>query len=154
TGIYPTWIYDFRLLNDKLDEVYSSDKNRFRLMNSFTLISILIATMGLFALVMIMTRQRKKEIGIRKVNGARTKDIIKLINMEFVLLVTISFLVSCPLIYLIMDKWLDNFAYQTNLGLLVFVLTGVLSVLVALVTVNWQSLKAARINPADTLRNE
>ncbi|MCF8221759.1 MAG: ABC transporter permease [Bacteroidales bacterium] len=154
TGIYPEWIYDFRLLNDRLDEVYSSDRNRFKLMNSFTLISILIATMGLFALVMIMTRQRKKEIGIRKVNGARTKEIIKLINMEFVLLVTISFLVSCPLIYLIMDKWLDNFAYQTNLGLLVFVLTGVLSVLVALVTVNWQTLKAARINPADSLRNE
>jgi len=153
-GIYPEWIYDCRLLNDRLDDVYTSDRNKFKLMNSFTIISILIATMGLFALVMIMTRRRKKEIGIRKVNGAKTKDIIMMINMEFVLLVTVSFLISCPLVYLIMDKWLDNFAYQTNLSLIVFILTGFLSVFVALATVNWQSFKTARNNPADSLRDE
>jgi len=123
-------------------------------MRYLSLFAIVIASLGLFGLAFIMTQNRIKEIGVRKVNGATTFEIMTLFNKGFVILVIISFIIATPLIWQIMNRWLNNLAFKINLSWWIFVLTGIIAIVIALFTVSWQSWKAANCNPIKALRYE
>ncbi len=113
-----------------------------------------IAVLGLFGLAAFTAEQRRKEIGIRRVLGAGTGNLLILLSKDFVRLVVIAFLVAAPLAWYLMDRWLAGFAYRTELNALLFVVAGLLAVAVALVTVNIQALRAVNANPVKSLRSE
>jgi ABC-type antimicrobial peptide transport system permease subunit len=123
-------------------------------MKTATLVTIFISCMGLFGLAMFNTERRTKEISIRKVLGASVISILTLLNKEVVILIAISLLISSPVAWFFMHKWLQNFAYHTNVGLWVFVLAGAGALLIALATISFQTIRSATANPAKGLRNE
>jgi putative ABC transport system permease protein len=116
--------------------------------------AIFISCLGLVGLVLGSTEQRRKEIGIRKVNGARISEILAMLNKDFIKWVAIAFVVACPIAYYAMHKWLENFAYKTSLNWWIFALAGLLALGIALLTVSWQSWRAAARNPVEALRYE
>jgi putative ABC transport system permease protein len=134
--------------------MYADDQRTNMLIRSFTLISILLSIMGLINLTSIILKRKTKEIGIRKVNGARIWQVMLMLNMDFVKWVAIAFVIATPIAYFAMDKWLQNFAYKTQLSWWVFALAGLLALAIALLTVSWQSWLAARRNPIESLRYE
>ena len=101
-----------------------------------------------------MNERRTKEIGLRKVNGANISEVIILLNKDFVIWVAIAFVIAAPFAWIIMHKWLENFAYKTGLSWWIFLLSGVLALVIALLTVTWRSLRAATRNPVEALRYE
>lgn len=109
---------------------------------------------GLFAISLHSSRKRTKEIGIRKINGATVSGVISLLNKDFLRWVIIAFVPACMISFYIMNKWLQGYAYRTELNLWIFVLAGMLTVTTTLLTVSWQSWRAATVNPIDALRNE
>jgi putative ABC transport system permease protein len=117
-------------------------------------LAVLIACLGIYGISLFFIRQRTKEIGIRKVNGARIGDIMFILNKDFVKLVLIAFLIACPIAWYAMHKWLQNFAYKTPLSWWVFVAAGFIALVIALLTVSWQSWRAATRNPVEALRYE
>src|SRR5690606_34376067 len=117
-------------------------------------LAVLIACLGLFGLAAFSAEQRTKEIGIRKVLGASAGSIVVLLSKDFAKLVAVAFVVAAPVAYLLMHRWLDDFAYRTRLGPGVFLLAGALAVAIALLTVSYQSVRAARSDPARSLRYE
>jgi putative ABC transport system permease protein len=120
----------------------------------FTVIAILIACLGLFGLVSFASIQRRKEIGIRKVNGAKILEVITMLNKDLVKWVIIAFVIATPVAYYAMHKWLESFAYKTELSWWIFALAGLLALGIALLTVSWQSWKVATRNPVEALRYE
>ena len=116
--------------------------------------AILIACMGLFTLTVLSVLQRTKEIGIRKVNGAKVSEVMAMLNKDLVKWVGIAFVIATPIAWFAMNKWLENFAYKTSLSWWIFALAGILALGIALLTVSWQSWKAATRNPVEALRYE
>jgi putative ABC transport system permease protein len=114
----------------------------------------LIASLGLFGLVAFTTEQRTREIGIRKVLGASVNQVLILLTKEFILLVSLAFVISIPVTWWAMHKWLNNFAYRISINWWIFAIGGILAVLIALVTVSLQAIKAALSNPVTSLRSE
>ena len=108
----------------------------------------------MFVLAVYDAQRRTKEIGIRKVNGARASELLKMLNKDFVKLVVIAFVIACPIAYYAMRQWLQNFAYKTELSWWVFAVAGIAAVAVAVLTVSWQSWRAATRNPVEALRYE
>jgi putative ABC transport system permease protein len=119
-----------------------------------SLLSIIMAALGLFGLSYYFIGKRIKEIGIRKVNGAKTIEILQLLNQDFIKWVIIAFIIAAPTAYIVMTKWLQNFAYKTELSWWVFAIAGFTVLLIALITVSWQTFRAARRNPVEALRYE
>jgi putative ABC transport system permease protein len=119
-----------------------------------SLFAIFISCLGLFGLVISSTENRRKEIGIRRVNGANIGEIMLMLNKEFIKWVLLAFFVSSPLAWFFMKNWLENFAYKTTLSWWIFALAGMLALVIALVTVSWQSWKTASRNPVEALRYE
>jgi len=117
-------------------------------------IALLLAFMGLFAMAHYATEKRVKEIGIRKVNGATISEILMLLNRDFVKWIILSFIIASPIALYAMHQWLGNFAYKTALSWWVFALAGLLSLIIALTTVSWQTWRAATRNPVEALRYE
>ncbi|WP_343487285.1 ABC transporter permease [Allomuricauda sp. d1] len=144
--------YDF--LDEQFAASYKTELLTSTLAYYFAMISILISCLGLFGLATFMAKQRTKEIGIRKVLGAGVGSITALMSKDFLKLVLLSILVAAPLAYYFMDNWLQDFAYKINIRWWVFVLTGVLAILIALITIGFQAIKAAIANPAKSLRTE
>jgi putative ABC transport system permease protein len=153
-GIFPQSTYNYSFLDEQFEGLYKEDRKFGKAFQIFTLLAILIASMGLFGLTSYTVVQRKKEIGIRKVNGATISQILSLLNIDFVKWVGLAFLVAVPFSWFAMTKWLSAFAYKTELSWWVFALAGVLALFIALFTVSWQSLKAAMANPVESLRDE
>ena len=120
----------------------------------FCVIAILISCFGLLGTVLNTTTERTKEIGIRKVNGAQVIEIMAMINKDFIKWVSIAFVIACPIAWYTMHKWLQGFAYKTELSWWVFAAAGIAAVAVALFTVSWQSWRAATRNPVEALRYE
>jgi putative ABC transport system permease protein len=110
--------------------------------------------MGILGQIFLISLNRTKEIGIRKVNGARISEIIAMLNKDFIKWVAIAFVIATPIAYYAMNKWLENFAYKTELSWWIFALAGLLALGIALLTVSWQSWKAATRNPVEALRYE
>jgi putative ABC transport system permease protein len=133
---------------------YEKEEKAEKIVKYFTLLTIIISAMGLFALSIYYVQQRTKEIGIRKVNGAKTFGIIVSLNKEFVKWVLIAYAFSIPIAWYAMTKWLENFAYKIELSWWTFALAGGISILIAILTVSWPTLKAAWHNPVEALRYE
>ena len=121
---------------------------------SFFVIAILITVVGLIGLSAYISEQKTKEIGIRKSNGANTEDILLLFLKNIGVTVLIGFVISCPIAYYISNNWLQNFAYRINLSWFYFVFAGMSTLFIALLTVSWQTWRAARRNPVEALRYE
>jgi putative ABC transport system permease protein len=141
-------------VKEKYFENYEEEKRISRIIGSFTLMAILLSMLGLFGLVSYLAGQRQKEIGIRKVNGAGSTQILFMMNKTFMIWVAIAFLFSCPIAWYAVRKWLQEFAYRTSIDPLVFLLAGMMTLLIALLTVSWQSWRAASRNPVESLRYE
>ena len=146
--------FDFDFTNDTLNQLYDSDIRFSKTIGLLAIIAIAIASLGLFGLSLFMSRQRTKEIGIRKVNGARISEVLLMLNRDFVKWVAIAFVIATPIAYFAMNKWLENFAYKTELSWWIFALAGLLALGIALLTVSFQSYKAATKNPIESLRYE
>jgi putative ABC transport system permease protein len=151
---FPETPFEVSFLNDVLASNYKSFSAQQKIISFFSFIAILIAVIGLFGLTIFTARTRIKEIGIRKVNGATIKEILIMLNKNFVKWVIIAFVIACPIAYYAMSKWLENFAYKTTLDSWIFVLAGILALGIAILTVTWQSWWAATRNPVEALRNE
>jgi putative ABC transport system permease protein len=146
--------FQYFFIRDKYTEKYSDQKRLSRVVGTFTIMSVLLSCLGLFALISWVSVQRKREIGIRKINGARIGEVMYLLSVGYLKLVGIAFIMACPVAWLIMHNWLRNFAYKTELSLWIFGLSGIIVLTIALVTVSLQTWRAATRNPVDVLRNE
>ncbi|MCF0069326.1 ABC transporter permease [Dyadobacter sp. CY261] len=144
--------YDF--LDQAFARQYRSDEQKGRLFLAFSVIAIIIACLGLFGLATFMAEQRRKEIGIRKVLGASIASIVSLLSIDFLKLVMVATLIAIPAGLYLMQIWLQNFAYKITLDWWIFVLSGSLSILIAIITVSFQSIKAALTNPVDSMHSE
>ena len=145
---------DFHFLDVDFDNLYRTEQRMSKIFRYFSLLAIIISCLGLIGLSLFMTELRTKEIGIRKVNGAKSLEIFALLSKEYMLWVLISILIATPVAWYAMHRWLENFAYKTNLSWWIFALTGLLALGIALLTVSWQSMKAATRNPVEALRYE
>jgi putative ABC transport system permease protein len=146
--------FEVKFLDDALNELYSKEERIARFIEFVALWAILLSIAGLLGLVIFISRDRIKEIGIRKVNGAKVSEVIMILNRDFVKWVAIAFVIATPIAYFAMHKWLENFAYKTELSWWIFVLAGLLALGIALLTVSWQSWRAATRNPVEALRYE
>ncbi len=149
-----TTAFDFDFTNDMLNQIYESDIRFSKIIGLLAVIAILIASLGLFGLSLLISRQKTKEIGIRKVTGARTGEIILFLNRDFAIWVSIAFVISAPVAWFASHRWLESFAYKTELSWWIFALSGFSALAIALLTVSWQSWKAATRNPVEALRYE
>ena len=150
----PGYPYRFLFYDDAYNRQYMSEQQLGRLFNVFSLLSISIACLGLFGLAAYTAEQKTKEIGIRKILGASTPGILTLTSKEFLKWVAVANLVAWPVAYFVMSQWLRDFAYRASIGPLVYCISGGLTLVIALLTISFQSIKAATANPADSLRYE
>ncbi|MFA9389999.1 MAG: ABC transporter permease [Prolixibacteraceae bacterium] len=151
---YPNQKMDYFFIDEKIAQQYKAETILSRILIAFSSIGILLSIIGISALALFISQQRTKEIGIRKVNGASISEILALLNLRFVRWVVIAFVIATPLAYYTMHKWLENFAYKTELSWWIFALAGLLALGIALLTVSFQSWKAAMRNPVEALRYE
>ena len=152
--IYPEYPFEYRFLDDTIQNQYRSEQATGKIVTVFTFLALFISCLGIFGLSSYTAEQRTKEIGIRKVLGATVSSIIKHISKEFVILVIIANIVVWPLAYFLLNRWLQTFAYRIDIGWWTFVLTGIAVLVVSLLTVSWQIIRAATANPVDSLRYE
>jgi putative ABC transport system permease protein len=150
----PNRPFSYKFLDETIAQFYIKEEDTSRLIILFSIISIFLSVIGLFGMVVFLVNKRAKEIGIRKVNGARVIEIMAMLNKDFIKWVAIAFVVACPIAWYAMHKWLENFAYKTTLSWWVFVAAGAVAVAVALITISWQSWRAATRNPVESLRYE
>ena len=141
-------------LDEQFANLYRNEQAFSTMFTHFTLLAIVIAGLGLFALSAFTVEQRKKEIGIRKVMGASNTIILYNLSMEFVQLVVLAFLLASVLSYFVMNQWLKDFQYRIEIGIGIFIVAGIASLMVALLTVSFQAMKASIANPVETLRSE
>ncbi|WP_319479944.1 ABC transporter permease [uncultured Draconibacterium sp.] len=146
--------FNYRFLDEQLNGMYKAEEKQAQLISIFCIISIIISVIGVLGLAILLSEYRIKEIGIRKVNGANISEIITLLNSGFIKSILIALIIACPLGYYAMNKWLENFAYKTTLSWWIFALAGALALGIALLTVSWQSWRAATRNPVEALRYE
>jgi putative ABC transport system permease protein len=150
----PDFPFQYNFVDQKFDDFYKSEQRWANIIIWAGGISIFLACMGLIGLISLAVVNRSIEIGIRKVNGARVSEVITMLNSDFVKWVAIAFVIATPVAYYAMHKWLENFAYKTTLSWWIFALAGVLALGIALLTVSWQSWRAATRNPVEALRYE
>jgi len=146
--------FEYRFMSDELADLYQKEKQFGAICGVFSFVILLITCTGVFAMSLRDARQRTKEIGIRKVNGARISQVLWLLNKDFLTWVGLAFVIATPIAWYAMTRWLESFAYKTPLSWWVFALAGVLALTIALLTVSWQSWKAATRNPVESLRYE
>lgn len=153
-ALAPDMPFSYRFMNDSFDDMYRSEQRAGTIAIVFAVLAILIACLGLFGLVTYMAEQRKKEIGIRKVLGASVSNVITMISKDFLLLVIIASVVAFPIAWWAMHNWLQGFAYRINISIWIFVIAAMVALLIALLTVSFQAIKAAIANPVKSLRTE
>jgi putative ABC transport system permease protein len=152
--IAPEYAFDYRFADQMIQSNYAQVTRTRSLLSVMAFLAIAISMLGIFGLGVFMAQRRIKEIGIRKVNGAKISEMVLLLNKDFVKWVTLAFIIATPVAWLVMHKWLEGFAYKTILSWWIFVLAGLLAMIVALLTVTWQSWRAATRNPVESLRYE
>jgi len=150
----PGLAFRYRFLDEAFDNMYRDEQRVGQLTLCFGIIAIVIACLGLFGLATFMAEQRTREIGIRKVLGASVSGVVRLLSSDFIKLVFIAVIIASPVAWYFMNKWLQDFAYRTNISVWVFVLAGFCAVLIALLTIIYQAIKAAMANPVKSLRTE
>ena len=146
--------FRYRFLDESFDEMYRSEQRVGKIALVFSVLAIFIACLGLFGLATFIAEQRTKEIGIRKVLGASVQGIVQMLSKDFMKLVAISFVIAAPLAWYFMNKWLQDFAYRVSISWWIFVAAGLAALLIALLTVSFQAIRAAISNPVKSLRTE
>lgn len=146
--------FDLKFLDASLNELYKNESNLAKLISIFGLVIIVIAVMGVYGLIVFNARYKSKEIAIRKVNGASELEIMLMLNRSALIQLAIAFVVAVPLAYYIVHRWLEQFAYKTPIYWWVFLLAGLLVFVITVITVSWQSQKAATANPVEAIKNE
>lgn len=150
----PSYVFTYKFVDEDYAAKFEDEKRTGTLAGLFAGLTIFISCLGLFGLATYMAEARIKEIGVRKVLGASVTNITTLLSKDFVKLVIISILIASPIAWLAMHKWLESYSYRINISLLVFIVSGILAIAIALLTVSFQAVKAAIANPAKSLRSE
>lgn len=151
---YPDDVFNYEFLDDSIARVYKNEARQSKLFQAFSFIAIFIGCLGLYGLVAFMAAQRTKEVGIRKVLGASVFNITVLFSKEFVKLVLIAFVVAVPIAYYFMHLWLQNYTYRISINYWPFILAGVATLLIALLTMSAKAIQAALANPVVSLKSE
>jgi len=146
--------FNYSFMDTKFESLYAEIKQTATILFLFTSISILISILGLFGITFLLMNSKVKEIGVRKVNGATVFEIVKILNYKFLKWVAIAFVIATPVSWYVMNTWLKDFAYKIELSWWFFALAGIIAFLIALITVSWLTIKAARRNPVEALRYE
>jgi putative ABC transport system permease protein len=153
-NLSPNQHFEYSFMDEDFNAAYRTEQRTGTLFLSFTTLAIVIACLGLFSLAAYAAEQRNKEIGIRKVLGASVSSIVGMLSKDFIKLVLISFAIAAPLAWLVMQKWLQGFAYRQNMQWWVLAIAGMGALTIAFVTISTQSFKAAIANPAKSLKSE
>jgi ABC-type antimicrobial peptide transport system permease subunit len=151
---FPNYVYEYRFLDDKIAGFYKQETQLSALYKIFAAIAIFLSCLGLYGLASFMAAQRIKEVGIRKVLGATASNIVYLFSKEFIILISIAFLIATPLAWYFMNKWLQDYAYRIDISWWIFLVGGIAAIMIALATISFQAIKAAVANPVKSLRTE
>jgi putative ABC transport system permease protein len=152
--IFPDFVFEYKFLDEKVDSFYKQENRLAQLYKTFAMIAIFLSCLGLYGLASFMAVQRIREVGIRKVLGATGSHIVYLFSKEFVILIAIAFAIATPLAWYFMHQWLQNYPFRIELSWWIFAIGGLASILIALLTVSFQAIKAAAANPVISLRSE
>ncbi|MCJ7680912.1 MAG: FtsX-like permease family protein, partial [Candidatus Aminicenantes bacterium] len=152
--ICPDFPFEYHFMDERFDAMYRKEENLARLISIFAVLAIVISCLGLFGLALFSAEQHTKEIGIRKVLGSSVRDIVLMLTKNSLRWALIANVIAVPVAWYVMSKWLQGFAYRTTLSWWVFGLAGGGVLLIAMVTVSWQTLRAAAADPVVSLRNE
>jgi putative ABC transport system permease protein len=154
TDLFPEKTFEFSFLDQRLNEQYADFQNFGKIIQSFTLLAVLISCLGVYGLVLFVVRRKVKEIGVRKVSGSSVGGILRLIYKDFAWLMSIGFLLAVPLSYFFMNKWLSNFSFHATIDILMYMESFVLVFMIVTATISYQAIKAAMANPVHSLRTE
>lgn len=146
--------FEFTFFSDEFNQLYKSEVKLSKILTTFTVLAFVISCLGLLGLAVFSAEHRRKEIGIRKVMGSSVGQLVILLSYDFTKLVIWAFIIACPISYYLMSRWLENFAYKTNISIWIFILTGLLSYFTAIIVIVFQTYRAASTNPVQTLRKE
>jgi putative ABC transport system permease protein len=146
--------FEFSFMDERINGLYQNDNRAGRIVTLFSFLAIFVSCLGLFGLAAFITEQRTKEIGVRKVLGARLQQIVWLLTRQFIKWVIIANLIAWPVGYWVMDRWLQGFAFRTGLPVVIFLLSGLAALAIAVITVSSQVVKAAVSDPAQSLKYE
>ena len=152
--IYPESEFSYSFQDDSIKYSYGAEQNMKHLMGWASGLTIVISCLGLLGLVIYTTSQRTKEIGVRKVLGASVGHIVKILSKDFLMLVAIAFIIATPVAVWAIQQWMKNFAYRTAVNWWLFPLCGIAMIVIALITLSFQTIKAASANPVKSLRTE
>ncbi|MEW7289336.1 ABC transporter permease [Aquimarina sp. 2304DJ70-9] len=152
--IDPSILFEYSFMDQEFENTFRSELKMAKVLNIFTLLALIIACIGLFGLAAFSAERRIKELGIRKVLGAKASELALLFSSEFTKLVLISIVLASPIAYFLVDEWLKDFAYRTSIDMWVFIVAALSAFIITMVTVSFQALKAASANPVDNLRTE
>ena len=150
----PSVPFEYSFMDQKFEDTFRDEERMGTALNIITSMALIIACLGLFGLAAFSAEQRVKELGIRKVLGAKVSELVFLFSSEFSKLVSYAILIASPVAYFMVDFWLNDFAYKTPIDITVFVAAAASPLLLALITISFQSLKAANMNPVETLKDE
>jgi putative ABC transport system permease protein len=152
--IFPEMVFEYHFLDDRLDLNYGREQRMVILMKYFSLLAIFISALGLFGLAAYLNHMREKEVSIRKVLGAHTRDVFFALSKDFIRMAGIAFLLAIPLSYISVRQWLDTFSYKVSIGPIPFVIGGALMLITVLLTIAYEIIKSVNLNPVEKLRNE
>lgn len=152
--VFPDQPYSYTFLSERFNRQFEADEKRGFIFTLFTILAILITCLGLFGLVSYLVEQRTREIGIRKVFGANEGVILRLITVEFIVLVLISILVAFPVAYYFMSRWLQNYVYKSHLGVSIFLAAALITLVITFLTISYKAYRASILNPASSIRTE
>jgi putative ABC transport system permease protein len=151
---FPEFVYEYKFLDDKVESFYKQENQLSQLYQIFAIIAIFLSCLGLYGLASFMAVQRIKEVGIRKVLGATAGSIVYLFSKEFIILISIAFVIATPIAWYYMHTWLQDYVYRINISWWIFLVGGIVAIVIALATVSFQAIRAAVANPVKSLRNE
>ncbi len=146
--------HETSFLTDRIEQFYQRERNQLEILTAFSLLAIILSVMGLFGISLITIMRKKKEIGIRKVNGASIPGVLMMLNIDFLRWVLVAAMISIPLSVWFLTDWMERFAYRTALSWWIFAVAAVSAVIIAVITASWQSWRAATRNPVEALRYE
>jgi putative ABC transport system permease protein len=152
--IFPDQPYEYTFLSERFNRQFEADEKRGLIFTMFTVLAIIIACLGLFGLVSYMVEQRTKETGIRKVFGASEGTILRLISKDFLILVAIAIIIAFPVSYYFMSNWLENYVYRSTIGVPLFLIAGLLTLVITFATISFKAYQAAVMNPAESIKTE
>jgi len=150
----PQFPFDYRFMNERVNELYTWERQTGQTISYFAVLTIIIACVGLFGLSSYTAEQRTKEIGIRKAMGASVLQIVTMLVMEFIRCIVVANIFAWPIAYFVMHDWLEDYAFKISLSLWPFIWAAILALAIGVLTVIYQALKAAEVNPVDALRYE